>query len=308
MLRAVVSGATSFLGSSVAEALLANGYEVYGLVRTSSGARHFLPRHPRFYEISCDITETALWTEAIGRADCFFHFAWGGPGISGRADADLQYKNVLDTLECIHAAKALGVRRFLFAGSQAEYGKVRGITTEQTPCHPILEYGKNKYRVYQRASRLAGELGMEYVHARIFSVYGPKDHPYTLIPVCIRGFLSGETIQLSTCAQKWNFLHVNDAARALVRLGECDLHGCNPVVVNVASSDTRVLKSFVEEIHRLCGNRGSCAYGSRQVDEEPVDNWPDIGLLQSLIGVQKEVSFEDGIAELIEINLREMER
>ena len=308
MLRVVVSGATSFLGSSVAEALLANGYEVCGLVRASSNARHFLPRHPRFHEISCDIAETALWTEAIGRADRFYHFAWGGPGMSGRADADLQYRNVLDTLACVRASKALGVRRFLFAGSQAEYGRVCGITTEQTPCDPILEYGKNKYRVYQRASRLAAELGMEYVHARIFSVYGPKDHPYTLIPVCIRGFLSGETIELSTCDQKWNFLHVRDAARALLLLGECDLQGRNSLAVNVASSDTRVLKSFVEQIHRLCGNRGSCAYGSRHTDEAPVDNWPDIGLLQSLIGVQEEVSFEDGIAELIEMNLREMER
>ena len=305
--RVVVSGPTSFIGSAVTKALLNNGCEVFGLVRKTSKARNMLPRHPRFHEISCDISETEIWTEAIQHADIFYHFAWSGPGVAGRADVNVQRQNLLNSLECIRASAKLGVGRFVFAGSQAEYGKVDGIVTEMTPCNPVLQYGKSKFLISQEAPGIAREMGMEYVHTRIFSVYGPYDHPYTLIPSCIRCFLSGQTIELSPCTQKWNFLHVRDTASALVHLGDCDLRGRESVVVNVAGTDTRILKDFVEEIHRLCGNKGFCAYGSRQIEEQPVDNWPDISLLQSLIDWEPKVSFTDGILELIEMNLKEME-
>lgn len=304
-LRAVVSGATSFIGSAVVNALLANDYEVFGLVRRNSQARDMLLRHDSFHEVNCDIAETEIWTEAIGHADIFYHFAWGGPGAEGRANAQLQYRNALNTLECIRASAKIGVSRFLFAGSQAEYGVVSGITTEETPCNPILEYGKNKLYVCQQAPHIAEALGIEYIHARIFSVYGPKDHPYTLVPSCIRCFLTGDTMELSTCTQKWNFLHVRDAARILVLLGNCDLHGHGHIVVNVAGSDTRILRDFVEEIHALCGYKGRCAYGDRKGMERPVDNWPDIGRLRTLIDWNAEVPFQEGIKELIRNYLRE---
>ena len=140
---------------------------------------------------------------------------------------------------------------------------------------------------------------MEYLHTRFFSVYGPNDHPYTLIPSCIRCFLAGETMELSKCRNMWNFLHVRDAAEAAVLLAECELSD-PAVVVNVAGPDTRILRSFVEEIYRLCGERGVCGFGMRRVSEKPVDNWPDTTRLHTLIDWSARISFEEGIKELIQ--------
>lgn len=297
--RIVVSGATSFIGSAVCRALLERGCQVYGLVRPGSAARDMLPVHPGFHEVSCELSDTQTWVGRIGRADTFFHFAWGGPGARGRADKVVQGQSAAFTLDCMRGAARLGIDRFFFSGSQAEYGPVYGMTTEDTPCRPILEYGKCKLRVCQTAPELARELGMTYVHARYFSVYGPNDHPYTLIPSCIRCFLSGGTMELSECTNKWNFLHVDDAAEASVRLAACDLPE-PAVVVNLAGSDTRILKEFVEEIHRLAGGAGHCAYGARKSIEQPVDNWPDIRRLQALTGWQPRIAFARGVGALIE--------
>lgn len=296
--RVAVSGATSFLGSATVRTLLERGCEVCGIVRPGSPARALLPVHPRFREITADVGDAETWTREIKHADTFFHFAWGGPGIGGRSDPVVQKRSADDALKAIEAAARLGVSRFFLSGSQAEYGKVQGKITEDTPCAPVLEYGKNKLRVCQTAPRLANDLGMEYVHARFFSVYGPHDHPYTLIPSCIRAFLRGEVMELSECRNTWNFLHVTDAAEAAVQLAECGLPTPS-VTVNLAGTDTRVLREFVEEIHRLCGGRGSCAFGARRVSETPVDNWPDISRLQTLIDWTPKVRFADGVAALI---------
>ena len=297
--RAAVSGATSFLGSAVVRALLDRGCEVYGIVRPGSAARKMLPDCPDFHEVTCDFGEAEKWAGEIGHIDTFFHFAWGGPGIQGRSDAAVQKQSGDNTLHALRYAAMLGATRFFISGSQAEYGKVNGRISEDTPCMPVLEYGKNKLRVCQTAPRICRVLGMEYLHSRFFSVYGPNDHPYTLIPSCIRCFLAGETMELSECRNMWNFLHVRDAAEAAVLLAECELSD-PAVVVNVAGPDTRILRSFVEEIYRLCGERGVCGFGMRRVSEKPVDNWPDTTRLHTLIDWSARISFEEGIKELIQ--------
>jgi len=307
MKRVAVSGATSFLGSAAVKKLISQGCEVYGIVRPSSTARAWLPDHPKFHEVLCDFSDTEEWTRAIGHADTFLHFAWGGPGLQGRSDSVVQKQSADNTFKALYAAKALGVNRFFTSGSQAEYGRTSGSIAEDTPCNPFLEYGKNKLRVCREAPGIAEELGMEYVHARFFSVYGPHDHPYTLIPSCIHTFLAGGTMALSECRNLWNFLHVDDAAEAIVRLAECALPSAN-VIVNVAGTDTRILRDFVEEIHLLCGKRGSYAFGARRVSEPPVDNWPDISRLRSLIEWEPQISFAAGIRALIREETERMEQ
>ena len=300
MEKVVITGATSFIGSFVARALLERGCEVYGIVRQESKAKDMLPVSSRFHIVTGDMSNTDRWADEIGTADTFYHFAWGGPGAAGRADVAVQTQNVEDTMNCIRAAAKMQVRRFVFAGSQAEYGQTKGIITEETACNPILEYGKCKLKVRQQAPVLAAQLGIEYIHTRIFSVYGPGDHPYTLIPSCIRTFLAQGNMEMTSCEQKWNFLHVNDIADAFCALGTCCWQEDSPVV-NVASNDTRILREYVDEIFELTGRLGTCAFGDRRGGEKPVDNWPDTEKLFRITSWKPKVSFSQGILQLIEL-------
>ena len=90
------------------------------------------------------------------------------------------------------------------AHSQAEYGVHREVMTEDAPCAPVSEYGKAKLEFGKRAEELCRKSGMEYVHCRIFSVYGPGDHPWSLVNSCIRTFEEGGCMKLGECTQKWN--------------------------------------------------------------------------------------------------------
>ena len=64
-------------------------------------------------------------------------------------------------------------------------------------------------------------------------------------------------MKLGECTQNWNFLYIDDAAAALVAL----LTGGKAGIYNIGSTDTRPLRRYIEEMHALCGHRGSFTYG-----------------------------------------------
>ena len=232
-------------------------------------------------------------------ADAWLHLGWEGAGSANRQNPQLQARNIGYALESLRTAAAIGCTRFLFSGSQAEYGIYRTVMKEEGACSPVSEYGKDKLEVCRRASQEAEGLGITYIHARIFSVYGPGDHPWSLVSTCIDTFLKGGHMEMGACTQMWNFLYITDAARALAGL----LLAKAPAgVYNVAGEDTRPLKEYIEEIHGLCGGKGTYEYGKRLPNAEGVVSlMPDISKLTRAAGFRQEVSFREGIREMLKL-------
>lgn len=296
--RVVITGATSFLGKAVAEELLRQGCSVTAIVRPASKNAQVLEELGAVRIVRAEMGDRARWTQEIGSADRFVHFGWDGIGAAGRADPAIQKKNVEDALECLRGAVQLGCKTFLFSGSQAEYGPCRGEITEETPCSPVLEYGKGKLEFLNRVRAMQDSLPLTYIHTRIFSVYGAGDHPWALVPSCVRAFCAGEAVELSSCEQMWNFLHVSDAARALTALLASPDAG-RYTVYNVAGDDTRPLREFVEAMRTAAG-AGTPLYGERKnAAEAPVGLEPSIERLQSVTGWNPAVPFEEGVRDLV---------
>ena len=301
MTTAIITGATSFIGLAVAKELLRQGFSVYAVVREGSKGAAMLPDGRNFHIIWKDMACLSELPNEIEHADVFIHLAWDGVGSAGRSDVKIQEDNIRYSMAAVEAAAALGCSRFLFSGSQAEYGIHQEAMSEESNCLPVSEYGKAKLKFGALAEIRCGELGMEYIHTRIFSVYGPGDHPWSLVNTCIGRFLSGERMELGECTQLWNFLYIDDCARAMVSLLKADwLKAVGGCVYNIAAEDTRVLREFVEKIHELCGSRGSYHYGDRPPNAEgPANLIPDIGKIVAVTGWRPEVSFEEGIKKTI---------
>lgn len=296
----IVSGATSFLGRHLVSRLLCEQHMVYAIVRPNSKNLDILPVHPNCKVILADVGQTQTWNTAIGYADSFFHLAWDGIGMEGRANQAVQKQNVQNSLACLRAASELGVKRFFFFGSQAEYGQQTAPVDESSPCVPVSEYGKAKLRFGQAAQPLAQSLGIGYTHLRIFSVYGPGDHPWTLVNSCVKAFLEGEKIELSSCEQPWNFLYAQDFARAVTALSNGLEKNCG--IVNIAGDETQPLKKYVDTIWRLCGSKGIPLYGavgSRL--ERPYGIMPVNKKLHQMTSWRQQIPFEVGIREMLKI-------
>lgn len=304
----VVTGATSFVGAGAVKELLHRGHHVYAVLRENSAKAHLLMEEGRQPEnltvLEADLGNLDSLRGQIPRpCDVFLHMGWRGAGSDARRSREVQEESVRDALSAIGTAKALGCERFLFTGSQAEYGVHTQLMDEETPCRPTSPYGEAKLKVRLEAERRCGELGMDYGHVRIFSTYGPGDHPWSLISTCISTFLQGGHMELSDCTQMWNFLYIDDAGRALAALAEYEGrlldHGC---VYNLGGpmDETGPLRGFVEQLYELCGRKGSYTYGLRKPNAEGVVNLiPDIRKLQEVTGWTPEVRFEQGIRTLL---------
>lgn len=302
-MRVAVTGATGFIGGAMIFQLLKAGHEVCAVVRPGSSNLPYLlqqvpdERRSAFTLIELPLAQiTELPKQVSSDFDAFVHMGWDGAGSDNRTNRELQQRNVMYGLEAVRTAAALGCRTFLFTGSQAEYGVYHRTITEDLPCFPVSEYGKAKTEFANEAKNLCKILKMEYIHTRIFSVYGPGDHPWSLVNTCLKTWRENGEMKLGECTQKWNFLYIKDAAAALIALLKTGKGG----VYNVAGEDTRGLREYIEEMYAICGNQGSFQYGERpQNAEGPADLMPDISKICEVTGWKPEISFAEGIHETL---------
>ncbi len=325
----VVTGATSFLGTALIQELLNQGHQVYAVVRpgsqnlrsltdgieeNSSCQREHLAEkggRGRLHILELELGRLDTIASLIKEAcDIFFHFGWDGSGSHNRTKTDVQQKNVEDGVKALWGARSLKCRRFVFSGSQAEYGVCQTVMKEDMDCHPISEYGRAKAEFGRRAQEICNvwEAGdqyrMEYVHARIFSVYGHGDHPWSLVNTCLDTFLKGGRMELGACTQQWNYLYIEDLVKGLLALAFSDKADLGKGIYNLAGSSewTRPLKQYVEIMHQLCKGKGSCVYGKLPPNAEgPANLIPDISRIQERTGWKPEISFEEGIRRMLEI-------
>ena len=291
----VVTGATSFIGSHTVDLLLRQGHRVWAVVRPQSSNADKLKMHNNLNIVPLDLAGLGGLPEFCPHADVFLHFGWDGIGSAGRGDPGIQKENLENSKLAVRTAEAMGCGRFLFSGSQAEYGIHKDTMTEESPCRPVSEYGKTKLEFGNWSLEHLKGSDMDFVHARIFSVYGPGDHPWSLVNTALKTFRSGGHMELGECTQKWNFLYIEDMAEAVVSLS-LGLAPGRSGVYNIAGDDTRVLREFVEEMYELCGKKGSYSYGVRAPNAEgPASLIPDIGKIEEAAGWKPATSFADGI-------------
>ncbi|MBE5982865.1 MAG: NAD(P)-dependent oxidoreductase [Paenibacillaceae bacterium] len=304
-MNVVVTGATSFLGRAVANRLLKQGSRVYAVVRPGSENLRYLPSdQDGLVIIERELGELDTLDQVIHEpCQAFYHFGWDGSGSENRMKREVQQKNVVDALKALEGARRLGCRRFLFSGSQAEYGIHKGALSEETDCSPVSEYGKAKLDFLKQATEKTnqwqqeGISSMEYIHARIFSVYGPGDHPWSLVESCLRAFTRGEYISLGECTQMWNFLYLEDCVRALILLMEQEKESVSGIY-NVAApeEETKPLREYIRQMYETMGYHGSYSYGRRRPNAEGLANLiPDISKLEKNTGFSPLVSFSEGV-------------
>lgn len=174
MKKIVVTGATSMIGSALIEECVKHDIEVYAVLRSASGKQDRLPDSSLVHLIDSSLETLEELPELIPQGcDTFYHIAWGNTGENRNRSTELQSRNIGYTLAAVRAANALGCKRFIGAGSQAEYGPmdVERISPD-SPTNPSTPYGASKLASGHLAGMLCRELGMECIWPRIFSVYG----------------------------------------------------------------------------------------------------------------------------------------
>lgn len=300
-MKFVITGATSFIGLELIDYLLAHNHSIVAVCRQDSKGLSFIPHGVEI--VASKMCDYGRLCNAIPKADVFVNLAWGGTGHDGRNVVDIQNENITYTIAAMHAADKMRCKVFVEAGSQAEYGATTEPQTEDSNCNPFSEYGKAKLKVKQELFNLSEQLDINYIHLRIFSLFGEKDHPWTLIMSAVDKMLKNEQLDLSPCTQNWNFLYVKDAVRMITILCEnaVDNISFKHEVYNIASDDTRQLKEFVERIKFLTGSSSILNYGAN-IPHNYVSLQPNMRKTIDAIGFTEFHNFDDVICRIVKSN------
>ena len=244
--RILVTGAAGFVGARLVRVLVRTGSDVYAVVRARGQSERLTAVRGQIHELIADLDEPEdrRRVVSIAQPDACFHLAWfAEPGAYVHA--------IRENLACVGSSLALldevlasGCTRLLFAGTCAEYGPQSRVLRETTDPRPETVYGAAKLATSIAALGAARRAGAALAWARLFYLYGPGEDPRRIVARLIRSALRGEPPQMEASgADVRDYLHVDDAARALVALAEAGHHG----VANVCSG-TPVAMDDVAEV------------------------------------------------------------
>ena len=304
MRKVVITGASGAIGRALITAAINAGYEVLAVVHRSSPRTAGLEKTAHCRVLRLDLSEYDNAIDEMKKQgfepagySFFFHLAWMAPFGKDRENLDLQLENVRAALAAVRFAKAIGCSCFIGTGSQAEYGRVDGVLTPETPAFPETGYGCAKLCASQMTRLACEQSGMRHIWCRVLSVYGPYDREQTLISTAVRQMLQNEATEFTPCEQMWDYLYSQDAAEAILLAAEKGSHG---EVFVVGSGEARPLKDYIEEIARLTAYKQKIGFGSRPYNEKQVMHLQaDITGLKNL-GFQPRYTFEEGIRSLID--------
>jgi nucleoside-diphosphate-sugar epimerase len=257
-MRVVVTGAAGFVGSHVAEALIAAGHEVVGIdafidyyprsLKEDNLAQ--LQLDPMFRLCEADL-RTALLEPVLEGADVVIHEA----AMAGLPRSWTEFEtyltcNVLGTERLLAAARAVGVPRYLHISTSSVYG-LEAVGDETRPTRPISPYGVTKLAAEHLVEAFVDTYGFNASILRYFSIFGPRQRPDMAYSIFIDALLAGQPITIfGDGEQSRTNTFVSDAVAGTIAAidgaaaGETyNIGGGEPITVNEA---IRTLAAFLE--------------------------------------------------------------
>jgi UDP-glucose 4-epimerase len=291
----LVTGGAGFIGSHVAEALVAGGEEVVVLDDLSTGKRENVPEGAELVE--GDIREPQ--TELFGRAKptvCFHLAAQADVRVSvARPDHDARI-NVLGTINLLQAALEHDTRIVFSSTGGAIYGECERPATEDAPRNPLAPYGTSKLAGEEYLATYNRLHEARHVTLRFGNVYGPRQDPYGeagVVAIFLSRLLSGEQPRIfGDGSQGRDYVYVGDVVRATLAAAEND-----GGVFNVGTGRETSVVELYELCRRVAGKEDVEAVFAPPRPGELQRSVLDISHAVDELGWRPEHSLEDGLRE-----------
>jgi dTDP-glucose 4,6-dehydratase len=300
-LRLILSGVAGFIGSHMADRLLAEGHAVVGLDNFLTGSTAnlgHLEGHPRFRLIEQDVTRPI---EIAGPFDAVMHLA-------SPASPKDYLQHPVETLE----VGSLGTRsmlevarrwqaRFLLASTSECYGdplehpQQEGYWGNVNPVGPRSCYDESKRFAEALTMAYHRAFGVRTSIARIFNTYGPrmKLDDGRVVPAFLDQALRGQPMTVfGDGSQTRSFCYVSDLVDGLYRL----LLSEERYPVNLGNPEEMTILDFARRIKAFTGSPSPIVFEPLPEDD-PKKRRPDIGKAKQALGWQPRVSLDDGLRE-----------
>jgi nucleoside-diphosphate-sugar epimerase len=302
-MKALVTGGAGFIGSHVAEALMAKGWEVVVLDNLSTGLESNIPSGAD--AITGDAADTRLLAQALRGCQSVFHLA----AVSSVQDAlerplETHESNLTATLALLEASVKEGVRRFVFSSSAAVYGDTDGrVAREDMTPNPLSHYAVQKLASEHYCAAYHRLHGLETVCLRYFNVYGPRqraDSPYSgVIAKFADSARNGRPVVIfGDGAQTRDFVHVSDVVAANLAAGTGFADDLAGGVFNIGSGRTVSITELATAVRTIFPASPAPEHRPTRQGEVRFSQ-ADIAKACKLLGYRPSVEFKNGLEQLI---------
>jgi UDP-glucuronate 4-epimerase len=309
--RVLVTGAAGFIGSHVAEALVARGDDVVGLdnfdpfypraVKEANLAG--LARSPRFRLVEGDVRDRAAVAGLLDAETAVIHLA-ARAGVRPSLEDPAGYAsvNIEGTAVLLEAARRAGARRFVFGSSSSVYGDAAPVPfAEDWPAlQPISPYAATKRAGELLGATFAQLYGQRIIALRFFTVYGPRQRPDLAIHKFTRLIRAGRPVPFyGDGSSERDYTYIDDIVGGVRAALDWTADGpAGLEIVNLGESHTTSLAGLVELIARAVGRPARL----ERLPPQPGDvrrTCADVRKAARLLGYRPGVAVEDGIPRFV---------
>ena len=295
--RVLITGGAGFIGSHVAELFVESGYDVRVLDNLSLGRREWVPEPAEFLE--GDVTDLETCRRAARGVQGVFHLAAMSKVVPSLGDCKKTFftleQNVAGTLNVLIASKEHDVRKVVYSASSTFYGNQPLPYREDMLPDCFTPYALSKYEGELYCLLFDGTYGLPTVSLRYFQTYGPRQPTTGEYAVVAGVFLEqrkqGRPLTIfGDGTQRRDFVHVKDVAYSNLLAFRSPVRGMS---INIGSGENHSIKELADLISK------------NQVHTPPREHdikatLADLTLCRECFNWSPEISFHDGMAELIE--------
>lgn len=296
MKSAIVVGGAGFVGSAVVKELLKRKIKVYVVVRPGFSKRKDNKRLAslKVEIIECDLKNIADIKNYFHDKSCdvWYQFAWDGLFNADLLDYHKQIANIEYVMNGIKTASEIGCKKFIGAGSISQYElEITGSKVNKNDKHQVYKTAKLscEYMGYS----VAKKYDIDFFWPIITNIYGVGETSPRLINSMIRKLLSGKHQSLSEGNQIYDFIYIDDAARAFASIGEKGIATHHYVI---GSGEAKKLKKFLIELRDVVSPNVELGFGEMEFNGIYLDKDKyDISELTRDTSFKPLISFKEGI-------------
>ncbi len=303
----LITGGAGFIGSSLAEQLIREGYRVtvldnfdpfYDKNLKEENLKELL-QHSNFKFLELDIRQLdQLRARLTEQYDIIVHIAaMAGVHPSVRSPITYQQVNVLGTQHMLEIAKEKNIRQFIFASSSSVYGVNPNVPWREDDKNmmPISPYASSKLSCELLGHVYTHLYGIRFIALRFFTVYGPKQRPDLAINKFARKIVNGEPIPVyGDGSSRRDYTYIDDLLQGI--RAAMTYEGSDYEIINLGNHRTVSLSEMIKTIEEVFEQKAIINRLPMQPGDVP-QTYADISKARELLGYNPTTSFHQGISQ-----------
>jgi dolichol-phosphate mannosyltransferase len=299
--RALVTGASGFVGANLVRRLLQAGHETHLLVRPSYETWRLqeIAGAVRMHEANLEDRDGVFRAVAAAKPDWLFHLAAFGAYSHQTGIERMAATNLLGCTALLDAGVKLRMESFVHTGSSSEYGYKDHPAREDELVEPNSDYAITKAAATHYCQNTARKLDINAVTVRLYSIYGPYEDPSRLIPTLLMHGLGGTLPPLVSPQVGRDFVYVDDAVDAILQVAASPTVP-RGAVYNICSGVQSTLAEAVDIARKLLSIAAEPVWSSMPQRSWDTSQW--VGSPERTareIGWSAQISLESGLRKTI---------